>query len=127
MVRIRNLTGQPLALYVEEKEVIVLPSEGRVWLNANYEWVDYVEVDGYPIPVVRATQPTLRGLPEPEEGTLFVVTGLVAAAHPERNDLLSPARIVREGTQSIGCRAFLTQAADWFGYEPEPYNLKDEP
>jgi hypothetical protein len=111
--RIRNLTGEPLSLYVEGEVVAVLPSEGRVWINANYEWVDYLDAGGYPLPVVRTTTPSISGLPEPRDDTFLVVTGLVAAALPERSDLLSPARIVREGTKSIGCRAFLTQTDNW--------------
>lgn len=30
------------------------------------------------------------GLPDPIEGTLFIVSGMVLTAHPERTDLLTP-------------------------------------
>ena len=43
-------------------------------------------------------------LPEPEEGTLYIVSMLVAARAAGRNDLVSPGRQLRnEAGQVIGC------------------------
>lgn len=110
MPRIRNLTGQPLTVYVEDRAVATLPSEGRVFVKANYEYVYHVDVEGFPIPVLNTgAAEEVDGLPPAEDDTLLVVTGLVCGLFPERTDLLAPARVVKERGKVAGCRAFMTQ------------------
>lgn len=57
------------------------------------------------IPVMRTTYGEVRGLPAPQEGQWLIVSLLVLAACPERDDLLAPGELVRhpDGTVS-GCR-----------------------
>lgn len=44
--------------------------------------------------------------PAPTDGVLFIVSGMVKAAMPDRKDLLCPDQLVRdEGGRVIGCRA----------------------
>lgn len=60
------------------------------------------EIDG--IPVTRQTFGAVEGLPTPEEGTIYIVSRLVAAACPERNDLVIPGPLVRDDQgRPIGC------------------------
>lgn len=50
----------------------------------------------------------VEGLPEPEDGTNYIVSAMVRAALPERWDLLSPGELVRgEDGQPIGCKGFV--------------------
>ena len=43
----------------------------------------------------------VTGLPEKEEGTLFIVSALVKAACPERNDLVSPGGLIRDNAGRV--------------------------
>lgn len=111
MKKIRNLTGQPLTVYVENQAVATLPSQGRVFVRANYEYDYHVDVEGYPIPVLTTgAAEEVDGLPDQEDDILLVVTGLVCGLYPERGDLLAPARVVKEKGKIVGCRAFMSQA-----------------
>ena len=48
------------------------------------------------------------GLPAPQDGTMYVVSGLVRAAVPERHDVVSPGALVRnEAGQPTGCSGFV--------------------
>ena len=56
--------------------------------------------------LVAGTYGKVTDLPEQEEGVLLIVSALVRLALPERKDLASPARLVRDETGAItGCNA----------------------
>lgn len=57
------------------------------------------------IPLTSVSYGTVEGLPEPAEGVLYVVSALVKAAVPGRNDVASPGDLVRDASGNvIGCR-----------------------
>ena len=57
-------------------------------------------------------------LPEPQEGTIYVVSMLVAARAKGRTDLVSPGRQLRnEAGQVIGC-AGLQGPSNWLRWSP---------
>lgn len=57
------------------------------------------------VPLVRKEYGAVTGLPEPEDGVLYVVSALVRMALPERKDLASPGDLVRdESGKPVGCR-----------------------
>jgi hypothetical protein len=59
------------------------------------------------IPLFSKTFGEVVGLPDPQEGILFIVSGLVKAACPNRTDLLVPTKLVRdEKGNIIGCQGF---------------------
>lgn len=59
------------------------------------------------IPLFSKTFGEVVGLPDPQEGILFIVSGLVKAACPNRADLLVPTKLVRdEKGNIIGCQGF---------------------
>lgn len=128
-MKIRNMTGQDLTVYVENDKITTIPSEGKVWVTADYEYVGHVEVeDDIPIPVLAAaaSKDDTNGVPPFEEGTFLIVSGLVASLLPGRGDLISPAKVVRAKTAdgrrvSVGCRAFITQSHN-FGEDDEDVN-----
>lgn len=63
------------------------------------------EVNG--IPVLRSTPGEVTNEPEPVHGTVYIVSRLVAAALPERDDLVFPDGLVRDSTgKVIGCDSF---------------------
>jgi len=50
----------------------------------------------------------VQGLPEPVEGTLYVVSAMVRAAVPDRRDVASPGEQVRdERGRPCGCRGLI--------------------
>jgi hypothetical protein len=99
-MKIVNLTPHPLVLVGRTIE-----SSGI----ARCEQVDREigDVDG--IPVVRSHFGAVGGLPEPEYGTIYVVSSITAAAVPEREDVFVPARPVRdEQGRIVGSMALAT-------------------
>lgn len=101
-MRFQNLTPHVLNILDEEGEqVLALPSEGVARCAVAQRVVE--EHDG----VVLFAQEfgEVEGLPEPEEGTIYVVSLLVRQAVPHRRDLASPGQLVRdEAGQPVGCK-----------------------
>lgn len=53
----------------------------------------------------------VEGLPEPEEGVVYIVSALVRLALPERCDLASPGDLIRDETgQIVGARNLVINA-----------------
>lgn len=67
-----------------------------------------MHVDEYNgIPVYETEYGEVEDLPEPTENTIYIVSTLVRLARPNRTDLVSPAKPVRnEAGQIIGCMGF---------------------
>ena len=62
-------------------------------------------VDGYQI--YRWTPDEIFNLPEPEPGTYYIVSKMLAQACPERKDLIFPGTVVRnESGDVVGCIDF---------------------
>lgn len=87
----------------EWSEWVDYPSEGvarvatKVLSEASPDWVTLQEI-GFG---------EVTGLPEPEEGTRYIVSSMVFEACPERHDLIVPIDFVRDSEGRIeGCRAF---------------------
>lgn len=58
------------------------------------------------IPVTSTVLGEVEGLPEPQEGTIYVVSSLVAQACKDRTDIFIPDDTVRDGEgKIIGCRS----------------------
>ena len=101
-MKIVNLTPHCINYYIEDY-IVKLPSKGIARISA--ETVDVKSINGYSL--TRTVYGEVQDLPEPEEDTLFVVSAMVRIALPDRKDLVSPARLVRdEKGQIIGCESF---------------------
>ena len=83
---------------------VSIPPSGRVArVKASTRKIN--EFLGYPI--FESTFGPVEGLPEPEEGVMYIVSALCMNACPERYDLLSPGSLVRnEHGQPSGCVGF---------------------
>jgi len=69
---------------------------------------DVEDVDGWDItvPVIKTRFGEVEGLPEPQEGTIYIVSHLVAQAVPDREDVFFPDDLVRDSQGNVvGCRA----------------------
>jgi hypothetical protein len=107
MTAILNLTPHPLHLYQENGEVLTIaPTAPAARVSSVTEKV--FEIGGFP--VTRTTFGDVENLPDPEEGTIFVVSMLVQQAANHRTDLYrpdtGPQNVVRdEEGKIIGVRA----------------------
>jgi hypothetical protein len=63
-------------------------------------------VNGIPCSAVAYGE--VQGLPEPEEGTIYVVSAMVRSAVPSRTDVASPGEQIRdEKGRPCGCRGLI--------------------
>jgi hypothetical protein len=71
-----------------------------------------VTIDGMDVPIVSTSSAgQVTGLPQPQPGTLFLVSLQVAKACPDRDDLVVTNDAVRgDGGQIIGCRSLAKPA-----------------
>jgi len=106
--RLRNLTPHdPLLLIGTDGQQLALPAEQPpARLAERHVPEASLLADGVRVPVVRIEYHDPVDLPNPETGTLLVVSQLVARALPERHDLRVPAALLRDHTGAVtGCRA----------------------
>jgi len=108
-MKIVNLTPHPLNLMPEGPEgpVVTIPPSGQVArCTVDRVQVDTVTVDGISVPVNQTRFGKVENLPEPQEGTIFIVSALTAQAVPEREDVFITDDAVRdEQGRIIGARA----------------------
>ena len=105
-MKIVNLTPHALNFIGADGEtVLAVPSSGVARAKQARVAIGCVETDGAALPVCRTTYGEVEGLPEPEEGTVYVVSALTAQAVPERADVYITDNPVRdEAGRIIGCR-----------------------
>ena len=97
-----NLTPHTLNIIRQNGSVLDIPASGQVARCSQSAETVFVQDD---IEVTRQTFGKVIGLPEEQDGVLFIVSRLVAAACPERRDVLIPGPLVRgEDGQPIGCK-----------------------
>lgn len=83
------------------------PSKGVARATASKAVVDQLEVAGQVVAVNATTYGSPEGLPEPVEGTYYIVSALTAQAAKDRTDLLIVDGTVRDADNRIcGCTAF---------------------
>lgn len=83
--------------------MMVLPSEGVARATQTKKQIDTIEG----IPVNATVYGDVEGLPEPSQGTFYVVSALTAQAAKNRSDLLIVDSTVRDADGKIvGCTAF---------------------
>ena len=101
-MKLCNCTPHILNIIGTDGIEIVLPPSGLV-PRLSVDRVHSGEFAG--VTLWRPTLSVTTALPEPVEGTIFVVSAIVAEANPSRKDLASPGEVIRnEQGQPIGCR-----------------------
>lgn len=105
-MKIVNLTPHALNFIgADDETVLTVPSSGVARAKQFRFDVGNVEAGGAVLPVMHTTYGEVEGLPEPEEGTIYVVSALTAQAMPERADVYITDNPVRdEAGRIIGCR-----------------------
>jgi len=109
MEKIINLTPHTVRIVSENGQVVIAeyPSEGVARVTSQFEKVG--ELAG--IPVMKTTYGETADLPAPTEGTIYIVSMVVANANIDRRDLImpntAPAMVVRdEAGQIFGVKSF---------------------
>lgn len=108
-MNLKNFTPHDVNI-VRGDETLTIPSAcgiDRPGCSETREVVQKIQVDGLDVPVNRTVLGEVEGLPEPEEGTLYIVSRVVAEAASGRDDLIIPDDTIRdEAGRIVGCRAF---------------------
>jgi hypothetical protein len=97
-----NLTPHTVTVLVGDTMKNIPPSGKIVRVSAHCEHCG--DIDGMPVVLCHEGEP--RGLPEPKEGTVYLVSSVVAKA-VKRKDVLSPDTsddgVIRDGNGYIIC------------------------
>jgi hypothetical protein len=105
MAKLVNLTPHPITLFLKDGRVIFLPSEGVARVREVREDAGELELeDGITVPLCRKfLSGEVEGLPEPQEGTVYIVSLLAAQRAWElgRTDVVAPGDYVRDGEGRI--------------------------
>ena len=108
-MNIKNLTPHPIAIELADgQRVTFAPAGAPARVSTSQEEVG--QVAG--IPLRRTAWGEVQGLPAPEEGTIYIVSALVAD-RARRPDVVSPdtgPTAIREGGQVVAVRAFVSWA-----------------
>lgn len=100
-VKLVNLTPHPLAIHAGGK-VLDIPVGGTSPRLATSR-TDCAPINAFPgitVPVSMPTMGAIQGLPDPQPGTVFIVSALVAA-EAKRPDVLSPGEAIRDADGRI--------------------------
>lgn len=111
-----NLTPHTITVIGSGETDMVIAASGQVArVSSTDEIVDYLSydfetpsgIDGNEFPIYVTRLGEVVGLPDPEEGTVYLVSGMVRSAVHERQDVWSPGPLVRDDKgQPIGCKGF---------------------
>ena len=107
MKKILNLTPHAVSFVAEDGSLLmkVEPSGQVARCKTETRVVAQVEVDGILIPETETVFGDVEGLPDPEEGVIYLVSSLVAQA-AKRDDVVIPNESVRDAEgRIIGCRS----------------------
>jgi len=98
-----NLTPHTINIFSEDgTPVLSIEPSGQVARVSATRQLVAVGQNG--IPFYQTTYGAVSGLPDPEADTIYIVSGLVRAAMPERIDLWQPGELLRnEAGQPVGC------------------------
>lgn len=101
-----NLTQHDLIIAFENGDSLVLPASGEV-ARVTFSTQQVDRIDGIPI-YKTIYEPEVVGLPEPEDGTIFIVSSM-AAQTVRRHDVLAPTKLIRDDDgQVIAAGGFAT-------------------
>lgn len=99
-----NCTPHPIRLLGSDNQVVLSLPRGEVIprLSQSTRQVDVVNR----VPITETQFGETQDLPDPQEGTLLIVSRLVLTANPDRNDLVVPNELVRDTEGNIiGCQS----------------------
>lgn len=103
-MNIINLTPHAITFVVGDNKIIFDPSGVIARVSSKTETVGSIEFNGISIPVTTTVFGEVENLPQPKEGTIYVVSSLVAGRVPDRDDVFIPNESIRDDKgRIIGC------------------------
>lgn len=103
MTKLVNLTPHAITFITDTETQVIEPS-GTLARVSTKTVLTGETVSG--IPVTKTEFGVVEGLPDPEEGTAFIVSSLVAGRVLERTDVFIPNESVRDDAgRIIGCKS----------------------
>ena len=101
MTKIVNLTPHDVTV-----AGVVFPASGScARLTSRTETFGSVEVDGLSIPLTRTVFGEVCGLPAAEDGTIYIVSALVAGQCKGRDDVFPSESLRDEQGRIVGCKS----------------------
>lgn len=101
-----NMTPHDISLINGDQQVVIKASGMLARVSTETIRTGEVSVDGMAIPTTETRFGEVEGLPAPEEGTIFIVSSLVAQRCRNRSDIFIPNESVRDDKgRIIGCRS----------------------
>ena len=99
-----NLTPHQINVFNNEgTQIAAFGSNGTARCSTSTE--SDGEIGG--IPFTKTQMGEVRGLPEPQKGVFIIVSKIICAACPDRNDLVIVDQTVRnDKRQIVGCKSF---------------------
>lgn len=100
--KVVNLTPHTLNIHNADGSVMEVRPSGKV-ARVEVEYLPTGRLAG--LDTFKAVYGQPEGLPAPQEGTVFVVSGMVEAACQDRPDVWSPGNLVRDADgKPCGCQ-----------------------
>lgn len=97
-----NLTPHTINFITNGIKIAIEPSDEIARVTCTSKIVDIINE----IPVTENEYGEVTGLPDPEEGTIYIVSSLVAQRCKDRNDVFIPSDSIRdEKGRIIGCKS----------------------
>lgn len=100
-----NLTQHIINIYLPSGEIRIVQPSGQV------ARVSTTEIPLSPlgdIPVAARKKGRAEGIPDPQEGVAYIVSGMVLEAVPERSDVFAPGALLRgPDGQPVGCQGLV--------------------
>jgi hypothetical protein len=96
-----NLTPHTLNVHCVDGSVMELAPSGQV---ARVRQVSAPSVSLHGVQFYKTTYSDVEGLPDPVDGQVYIVSGMVEATLPGRPDVVAPGDLRRDGEgRPIGC------------------------
>ena len=91
----------------EYKTLLTVEPSGIIArVSAKTVMVDAIRLSSFSVPITATEFGDVEGLPTPEEGTVYIVSSLVAQRCKDRNDVFIPNESVRDSHgRIIGCKS----------------------
>ena len=104
-IKVINCTPHDVNI-ITENGSITFPKSGIIpRLTESQKKINSINSNGIEIDIMAKSFLEPEGLPEPQEGTIFIVSALVAGAVKNRNDLFIPNDTIRDDQgRIVGCK-----------------------
>lgn len=86
-IRIINVTPHDVNIQREDGVIITVPPSE---IPARAERTQQITGSLFGVPVKKTTYSDVTGLPEPEEGTIYIVSSIILEVCSDRKDIIAP-------------------------------------